>query len=646
MIDSEFHVQINGVKYRLAEDGEGEHYVQQSVPLRAPNTQLVQGKSGEFNVRSDLLLWSWSDWSGGEGQLVFDPQNPNRAFVLENVSPFASPGQLKMGYNVSQTIDAVLADYTNTYDHAWLLPLGRFGATDRLVVAGDDSYRRIDVSVPEQWDTAVTLTSRDQDVAFMVGDGHYFHEDGSPHELYDNTPTLINNQYGGSGAATYAKAVGLGNYAYIYLPLEGEVYELDVSTTNTTTPETPVYEDGTLVADNLGLYPVSSSGGYSVVAGDNRVYVMTPQAQRTIIHEIVPSSAAGTGYGRVYATLEGVEGEGMWWHSGYLYVMTATGPFGARSKREIIYIDPNGAYGTLGAIRSADDGHPTGTEGDQFTIAARFTQMAFALCAGYTDERTNATDKLSIFEIDAVTGGFAKVATLSSALPDSGVHVHDSLVAWNGKYWVATRVKYPGSGDQSVFVIDPRDVSDDDGIAISPKVNFGLAGDKVLEAIEVRCETVPAGATIDVYYSLDEGAWVSAGSVAAGEVGDKFSIDSTPTAATFRSMQVKVVLNTPGSVQITLDEINVFASTDVSTRRWQLLLDVSDETSPRGFSGARLLDNLLSIGDNEPVTFIDGYTDRTRGQGNTTVDVVVEEMNIALDRPGEGLVQIILREVL
>ena len=53
MIDSEFHVQLNGVKYRLAEDSEGTHYDKKLQPLRAQSAGVVQGDSGKFQLRPD-----------------------------------------------------------------------------------------------------------------------------------------------------------------------------------------------------------------------------------------------------------------------------------------------------------------------------------------------------------------------------------------------------------------------------------------------------------------------------------------------------------------------------------------------------------------------------------------------------------------
>ena len=69
MIDSVFHVELDGVAYKLAQGAEGAHHNLSGEPLRPPNAVTVQGEnSQEFQARPDLLLWNWTDWSEGEGR--------------------------------------------------------------------------------------------------------------------------------------------------------------------------------------------------------------------------------------------------------------------------------------------------------------------------------------------------------------------------------------------------------------------------------------------------------------------------------------------------------------------------------------------------------------------------------------------------
>ena len=655
MIDSEFHVSINGVRYRLAEDGEGDHYVRQDIPLRAPNTQITTGKSGEFNLRSDLLLWSWTDWSGGEGQVKFDSTQPNRSELLVNVDPFHSPGQLKLGHFFTifagKTSGATDPQLITGHGDALLAlqksisPLGGYALLLAEVVSSN-AHLRIWDKASTEWAApttyAVGLTS-------VVGaeDKFVYIIPGTPDLMYvSGVGTIRNNQFGSGG--THFETEVLGDYTYIYSPTKGEIYEINHNVVNTTTAETPIYEGDILKSGTLAASDEPKYGG-ALVAGQNRIYAMTVFLDRTIIHEITPSSSAATGFGRIYATLDGIYGTGIFWQGGYLYVSTVLGDATDPTHREILYVDPNGSYGTIGAIRDTE-GVDVPVGGFRNAHAASFTSAFFAMPGAYSGATAAAT-QMDLFEIDAITGGIAQTASFASGLVETGMYTASSLVAHDGKVWVSVFIDTEGGDTGTVVAVylDPQYASVDDGLAISPQINFGLAGEKILQQIEVRCQPVPTSASFEVFYKLDSGSWVSAGSVTAGQSGASFSIDSTPTAKTFRHMQTKVELNSTGvsttAPNLILDEINVYASTDVSNTQWTLLLDVTDETSPRGYSGATLIENLTDIGDNNPVVLLDGYQDRTFNTYKTA-DVIVEDLNIALDRPGEGLVQIVLREQL
>lgn len=53
-----------------------DHYVHSKEPIFAQRTD-ISGKPGRQNVRPDLLFWAQDDWSGGEGNMVFDPDMAN-----------------------------------------------------------------------------------------------------------------------------------------------------------------------------------------------------------------------------------------------------------------------------------------------------------------------------------------------------------------------------------------------------------------------------------------------------------------------------------------------------------------------------------------------------------------------------------------
>lgn len=76
MLASDAHVKIDTREFILDETEEG-HYVHNLESLLV-SRQDISGKPGRQNIRPDLLLWALDDWSGGEGNPVFDPNNFDR----------------------------------------------------------------------------------------------------------------------------------------------------------------------------------------------------------------------------------------------------------------------------------------------------------------------------------------------------------------------------------------------------------------------------------------------------------------------------------------------------------------------------------------------------------------------------------------
>ena len=110
------HIELDGIRYRLAEGAEGQHHNVRGEPLRPPNAVTVQGESSQkFQPRPEVLLWNWTDWSGGEGlrTLKFGAEFASRAWQLNRVRVFEEPGHLIPGYHVGTTVDSGgSADFT------------------------------------------------------------------------------------------------------------------------------------------------------------------------------------------------------------------------------------------------------------------------------------------------------------------------------------------------------------------------------------------------------------------------------------------------------------------------------------------------------------------------------------------------------
>lgn len=70
------HVSIGGIELMLARDDNGRlQYDETFESLFAP-TQAIAGEIAASQIRPEKLLWSITDWSGGEGARIYHPQDP------------------------------------------------------------------------------------------------------------------------------------------------------------------------------------------------------------------------------------------------------------------------------------------------------------------------------------------------------------------------------------------------------------------------------------------------------------------------------------------------------------------------------------------------------------------------------------------
>ncbi len=634
MQSSEFHVSLNGVKYRLAEDAEGEHYVRVREPSRPPNAQVVQGDDGgKFNVRPDMLLWSWTDWSQGEGQLKFDPQQPGRSRILEGVNFFGKPGNLILGYYADE-VEYNFPGAADTEDRAIVRVADVVYGVD-IGAARDDYYVLNFAGDPLYWSAPASgsmgTTNGAANVECVTADNTYFYFRlyGSA-SIYRVEPTVgvthLNNQ---TENPSNGALVAFGDYLYMYAD-SGKIYEISKTTANLATAETPILD-------------FSASGttakflGSRLVAGDRRLYAGAQIGADTVIYEIVPSSAAGTGYGREIARLNGLVLETMWWHGGLLFWSGVNNePDGSTTtlQRDIYYYQPDGSWGTIGHVRSQD-----GVAISQYAPAAGAVSLhtsGFSSTGTYAG-RTLAQAAISLFEVDAISGGFGQTGRADSVL--AGTEVGASSLVKMKDYFIATK----NTGGQIMW--DTTRYNTEGGVAISPDFDFAIAATKILHSIEIVTEPLPASTSVTVAYSLDGGSWTS---LSAHDVDDsagtKWTISTGGSTKTFRSMALRLTLSGTSTATPTVKSVNVRASVDTHVNVWQLLLDCTDETSPRGFDGAKLIDNLTALSDGSVFTLIDGYEQRTFS-GDTSYNVVIDSMAVILTKAGEGYVQVTLREV-
>jgi hypothetical protein len=647
VINSEAHVTLNGVPYRLAEDEEGEHYITREKPLRAPNAQLVQGLTeAQYNIDPSYLRFVWDDWSQGEAQLKFNPQMPGRSMIIQGLNFFGRPGSIMMGWEGETVLNSVGGSFSKRV--AMATAMGGLHAIS--VGAGSTEFHTWDDAGGWDAGTGSGTTDGARTERCATGDATYFffqqHGSKKIYRTSDGTAwTLLNDQTPNNNC----QLIELGDYLYKFTN-QGEVYELSKETVNTTTTEVPIL-DFSRGTTGVRFDMVAQK----IVAADNRVFVMATSGFSTRIYEVVPTNPSATGFGREIINLPDMLGETMWWHGGLLYwIGRDTEPDGDPGmNRSIYYYQPGGAWGTLGEVRSyLDQGISSITTcsgGGRLNTSAFIGTATHDVSLPGVNAGTEALQSLTLFEVDAISGGYGALgAPLDSQV---AAQVPTQLIYYKGSYIAQFKDKAVGS-TYGAYYWTPH-LQGGSGFVSSPRIDFNVAGKKVLQEVEITTEPLPANGYIIIYYSVNGSTtWtqLTPNMTTDGDTSYLWSGISTDSATVeFRYIQFLAFLVQPGGSRgrnsPILNSLEVRATASVAQKEWQITLDCTDESSPRGYDGAALMTALRALDSSTVYEFQDGYQDRAPGS-YTSHDVLIEQIMFINDRPGEGAVQLLLKEVL
>jgi hypothetical protein len=622
-----YDVEINGVGYNLAEDAEGDHYALTGEPLRPPNAVTVQGEQrNRFQVRPDVLMWTLTDWSGGEGQIKYSFQAPHRWRELTGVRVFERPGTLQPGYYVEDTqitagggdlaIPGVLMEGGSTL---FAMPHG--DANDTIRVWDDTN---------EVWDAGTDLaTGGEGAVEFGGGDGTavYWREHNTG-DLWKYNGTTLTKLADTLASSTGAFVYPLGNYAYDYRPHAGQVYEVAKNGTDSAGA-------GTLIddfSDDPALAYAEANPSHVMAALDGKLYVMVLYHNATAVREITPTSAAGTGFGHEIARIPGFEGRSLSAHSGTLYL---TGRDGSSGHLTVLYLAPGGEYGSLGRVRHETDlgvitSHPAGARMlDHFFVA----------------ENGNGSGVHGLWQIDAVSGGMAMLAYVEGSDIDGwpiGPVAHNGDIFWSVQHDATTDRVVRARADQ--YTINSE--------AISPWHDFDLADEKILSSLVLSVEAMPANWTVFVDYAtgnVDTWTNIITYSTAGGK-GTTTAVSTDSSTVKFNTLSIRVRMEytgagIPSSAPVVLG-VDVRAQVAKQQPVFRLLLDLDDDEgrTPNALSGSKKFTNIKNAADAENVvSFKDGYADRN---AVTEYDVVIDQYAMLLSSSGEGFAAVTLREVI
>jgi hypothetical protein len=630
VINSYHHVTINGVNYRLAEDAEGNHYVQRRPPLRLQTGNVVQGPEAKFQLRPDLMQWSLTDWSEGEGQLVWDAEQGGRYWEGHNIDPFDEPGKLKLALGYEETndeLDATLTevggmtrargllhtmDPDNDTVRTWDTTNNRWAAETANAEAGFGTNWESDIPAG---DAARFYGTEDAVAAIWSWDGTTFVEHCTDFGIVTGDHTLVS-------MGDYLFYYGTGGNAGVWeIPKSGAVPV-------TSTRRLNLGQQGSEVAQSI------------MCAGSNAVYYAQTNAEETVIYKIIPTTANGAGYADELTRLRGLKASSLWFHMGVLFIGGRVGTAGDTRQQVIMYI----RGGEVGVLADLRHGTSTGQNLMGGPEAFGFDKTYFVAKYGPGDN----THEWTVFAVDMVVGAVAGTTVINwgEDIPPGSVITH------NGSVFVS---KDSTAGTNRIWRTTPGVYVDTSAVTarMDSAVNdYGLSDQKILQSVVLRCEPLATNDTIELQYQKDQDTtWTSIGTYSTDSgTGTTYVISTDTSSIAFRNLQIRVILGNGGTTSATpvVTGIDVFATVAKGVNMWELILELYDDQGAAGNDpklGAEKITNVVTAAATEAVVaFDDGYESRESGDYDSH-DVIVENPVINLERPGEGIATVILREV-
>ncbi|MCI0526003.1 MAG: hypothetical protein L0Y56_00925, partial [Nitrospira sp.] len=188
--------------------------------------------------------------------------------------------------------------------------------------------------------------------------------------------------------------------------------------------------------------------------------------------------------------------------------------------------------------------------------------------------------------------------------------------------------------------------------AISPWHDFDLADEKLFTSLTLSCEALPADWTVYVDYAKNGStSWTNVITYTTdGGTGTRTNVSTDSSTIEFQTLSIRIRMvydgaGIPTTYPVVLG-IDVRAMVVQHVKTWTLLMSLSDDKSGnQGHSGARKTTNIKTAGALGMVLdFKDGYVSHVPGV-YTQHDVVIDSYSIVGSTPGEGVVQVVLKEI-
>lgn len=638
MLASGAHVKLGDHEF-MVDESVDEHYVHHFQELGEAIGD-VPGDPGKRQINPDKLVWTMTDWSGGEGNRIYYPDDPTV-------------------YEFSDGLNGRIAGQLTGRPARHVETVTWADQRDRPVLAVADGKLWLGGSenlyYTEDGDTVTSKTSglaaTDYRITAMIGDHEYIYY--SAHHTAASG-TRKTRRASVSGAAEDVEAEGTGRAPFAGMAfLQGRLYVW----TGRRLFEWDAFESMPLAADrkrkvyDTGVDPASgnvfhTSWWANAFATENSVVFWYSTAGMSNVYEY------RNGVGRpIWRPPYGFSIKGATYQNGVLFF---SGHWGTDNNAGLgcMYALPMDTMRPLflGWFRKTQNltlqmQEMAGSWGSQILVAAAGTGRVFIYDADF--------DAISMLE---------DIAGDSATFTDNDHRIGDMITWGRHRYAAVYRPGASGAGTDIQLIR----WNDDEPANRITSVSGGYSADlesgkwdngypfelKILWGVHVTFEPLGANQRITVSYSIDGNSYVSFGTITSATAGNSQGRVFLPLTGVgsdtkkYYNLKIKVTLDTNSTASVQPPILNGISpeSTLANYREvWDVLVRLKEEDQDnarpvsRAESGDSLRDYLFDVMDNKQlITFLDGYRYRRQPDRYSSHVVKIAQIDDTIEGVGEG----------
>lgn len=661
MLDNNAAIKL-GSDYFQIDRAVDNHYVHRFRDIK-PSRLEITGMPGKSQLDGSSIMWTFDDWSGGEGNRIYYADQPTVYSVGYELNPRVK-GQITGRPNRGRV--------TITANKTAQRPMMTMG--DGAVWIGGGQVLAYSRGAPATWTeksaAEVGLNGHaNYQMTALTGDHEWVYLSGYHSASSGTRLTLqVSRSDTGSPNIVVAEATGKAPYADMAV-LEGKLYawtgrKLWEHDLDGTFPLT-VAADTIRLADDTGVDPVSANvfstdWWAECKATENSIIYWYSTEGQTEVYEFKK------GQGKpIWRPPYGFTVKGSVYQNGVMFFSGHWGGDSVLNGWAAVYALPLDSYRPI-ALKTPRRLQNT------FANGAQLQEMA----ASYGHQVMTANQKYGqIFIFDMETDGLTMLDDLTretGADPDSLTFVFDTnrigqLITVGPYRYVS--VYAPGTAGAGTYQIvyykddepgqretgqNTTNYTGQVGYWESPKWDMDYPMEqKNLIGFHLTFEPLVSGMFLDVSYSIDGGAFTALTQITSATSGASAGRVFIPVATIssqkkFFQMQYRVTMTSSTAVKTPI-LYAITAESKLTRKReeWELVIRLKDEQSrtrpsDRKVKGPTLRDWLeTTVKSGNVVTFQDGFRYQNANQYTTSI-VTIEEMTDVVMEPGEGSCRLVL----